>query len=38
MVAMEMIGMDPVGTWHVGRDDAFNIARVLRHLMGFDDA
>ncbi|MBT7914551.1 exonuclease domain-containing protein [Candidatus Bathyarchaeota archaeon] len=38
MQAMEMIGMDPVGTWHVGRDDAFNIARVLRHLLGFNDA
>ena len=37
MTAMEMIGLEFDGTWHVGRDDAFNIARVLRHLLGFDN-
>jgi len=38
MKAMEILDMEPEGTWHVGRDDAFNIARVLRALLGFRDA
>lgn len=33
MQAMEMIDMEPTGTWHVGRDDAYNIARVLAWLL-----
>ena len=34
MEAMKMLDIEPTGTWHIGRDDAFNIARVLSALLG----